>query len=225
MVSIVLIAAERYFYIAHGIQYNKILTPSRTRLLVLFSWVLAIVFGLVPELISMVHITDASIHCRFVDSNPTVIIVAASVAIPALILTVVLYTIVFSVVRRVTKSTQGPSGASRMKFKSIIIVFLSSICFLITWGPYMVTGFSYAVFCQPLGDNETCKEMALALTSPLALLGFLNSVLNPLIYAWWHRPFNMAIRKLICPKKMRAKGRNEMYDSASIDTISENFNL
>lgn len=223
MVSIVLIAVERYFYIVHGIKYDNILTQNRIRLLILCSWFVAVGFGLVPELFYKMAASDAAFHCRFVNINPTVVVVAASVAIPALLVTAILYTVVFVHVRRATKAIHN--GNSRMKFRSIVVVFLSSICFLLTWGPYMVTGFGYGVFCQKHEDNKTCKEMALALSSPLALLGFLNSVLNPIIYAWWHRPFNLAIRKLICPMKMRERVRKDMYDAASIDTISEKFDM
>lgn len=218
MISIFLIGLERFFYIVHGIKYDYILTSTRIRLLIFLAWIMGISFGLIPELLTMSEFMNSEFHCRFVNSNKAVIIVAASIAMPALLITIVLYSVIFIHVRRITKAIGGPDGSTKIKLKSILVVFISCISFLVTWGPYMVCGFLYAVFCR--SEGLTCSNIALALTSPLAVLGFFNSILNPIIYAWWHRPFNEAIRKIVCRKRMREKARNKMCD-ASIDTISE----
>lgn len=78
---------------------------------------------------------------------------------------------------------------SPKKLRAIMVVVLTTGSFIVTWIPYFIASTMY-VFCEKQATNEnTCKSLRLAIASPLAILGFLNSLLNPLIYAWWHKGF------------------------------------
>lgn len=78
---------------------------------------------------------------------------------------------------------------SPKKSRAIIVVVLTTGSFILTWVPYFVASTMY-VFCEKRATDENmCKPLRLAIASPLAILGFINSLLNPLIYAWWHKGF------------------------------------
>lgn len=97
------------------------------------------------------------------------------------------------------------------KVKAVKVVLFTSGSFVITWLPYFVASSMY-VFCDQ--TTGTCKSLRVAIASPLAVLGFLNSLLNPLIYAWWHNGFRSFMRKILC------KGRNDANEFGSSATKS-----
>ncbi|CAH0728529.1 unnamed protein product, partial [Brenthis ino] len=79
------------------------------------------------------------------------------------------------------------------KWRAIIIVMLTSGSFIFTWMPFFITVIFY-VFCQEKLTNPKCIRFRMMLGGPIATLAFLNSILNPLIYAWWHKGFQRSIR-------------------------------
>lgn len=91
------------------------------------------------------------------------------------------------------------------KWKAIKVVFFTTGSFVCTWLPYFVACSIY-VFCDFQTTPQRCQRLKFAIASPLAILGFLNSLLNPLIYAWWHNGFRKSIKKLCCIKR---KARNQ----------------
>lgn len=93
---------------------------------------------------------------------------------------------------------------SPKKSRAIMVVVLTTGSFIVTWIPYFIASTMY-VFCEKQATNEnTCKSLRLAIASPLAILGFLNSLLNPLIYAWWHRGFRTFVfTKILFRKRLQ----------------------
>lgn len=79
------------------------------------------------------------------------------------------------------------------KWRAIIIVMLTSGSFIFTWMPFFITAIFF-VFCQEKLTNPKCMHLRMMLSGPIATLAFLNSILNPLIYAWWHKGFQRSIR-------------------------------
>jgi hypothetical protein len=89
------------------------------------------------------------------------------------------------------------------KSRAIIVVALTSGSFIVTWMPYFIASTMH-VFCEKQAtDQNTCKPLRLAIASPLAILGFFNSLLNPLIYAWWHKGFRTFVFTKLCKKRVQ----------------------
>jgi hypothetical protein len=68
------------------------------------------------------------------------------------------------------------------------------------------------VHCDPQVTPEFCHNLRVAIASPLAILGFANSLLNPIIYAWWHNGFRETAKRIyrqtFCKKdKQKASAR------------------
>ncbi|XP_058465099.1 5-hydroxytryptamine receptor 1A-like [Malaya genurostris] len=89
----------------------------------------------------------------------------------------------------------APTGRNPTKWKAIKVVMLTTGCFTVTWLPYFIASTMY-VLCDPESNPDMCRGLQFAIASPLAILGFTNSLLNPVIYAWWHHGFRTSVKKL-----------------------------
>lgn len=90
--------------------------------------------------------------------------------------------------KRPNNKVKSPS-----KWKAVKVVMFTSGSFLICWGPYFIISLIYS-YCDDK-TSERCKNLSFLIASPLAILGFLNSLINPIIYAWWHQGFRTFITK------------------------------
>lgn len=82
------------------------------------------------------------------------------------------------------------------KWRAITVVMLTSGSFIVTWLPFFIVVIFF-VFCEEKLTNPQCFKYRSLMAGPLALLAFLNSILNPLIYAWWHRGFQRTVKMLL----------------------------
>ncbi|KAJ9596058.1 hypothetical protein L9F63_012791 [Diploptera punctata] len=106
---------------------------------------------------------------------------------------------------------------SPKKFRAIMVVGLTTGSFILTWVPYLVASVLYVVCMKTAENQDDCKPLSLAIASPLAILGFANSLFNPLIYAWWHKGFRTFVRTKILRRK---KVRNQSATGSSKTTSS-----
>lgn len=98
--------------------------------------------------------------------------------------------------------------SSLSKWKAIKVVLFTTGSFVITWVPYFIACVMY-VSCDWTATPERCRNIQLAIASPLAILGFANSLTNPIIYAWWHNGFRESAKAIICGAACRKKRRSE----------------
>lgn len=86
------------------------------------------------------------------------------------------------------------------KWKAIKMVLFVTGSFICTWMPYLIACVVF-VFCDFQTTPRACQKLQFAIASPLAILGFVNSLLNPVIYAWWHNGFRNSIKKMYCKRR------------------------
>ncbi|XP_048486380.1 5-hydroxytryptamine receptor 1A-alpha-like [Plutella xylostella] len=95
---------------------------------------------------------------------------------------------------RVTKTITGDyKSKDPRRLRAVVIVMLTSGSFMVTWLPYFIV-VGFYVFCTNKIGNPKCISLNDLLRGPLLTMGFLNSILNPLIYAWWHKGFKSALK-------------------------------
>ena len=87
-----------------------------------------------------------------------------------------------------TVTTPPTPSRQPSKWKAIKIVLFTTGAFVVTWVPYFVASTIF-VYCDQEKNPKFCNSLKIAIASPLAILGFTNSLLNPIIYAWWHNGF------------------------------------
>ncbi|XP_063546177.1 5-hydroxytryptamine receptor 1A-like [Cydia strobilella] len=105
-----------------------------------------------------------------------------------------------------------PKPKEPNRWRAIIVVMLTTGSLLFTWLPYFVT-VTFFVFCEDKLTNPRCIQYRIALGGSIPTLAFLNSILNPLIYAWWHKGFQKTVRNMF--KKYRA---NTSYAASTYST-------
>ncbi|XP_045466922.1 5-hydroxytryptamine receptor 7-like isoform X2 [Harmonia axyridis] len=118
--------------------------------------------------------------------------------------------------------------SSSKRWKSIKIVVFSTANFLFTWFPYIIVSLYYMSVCDD-DTSKRCKSLSLILASPLAMLGFVSSILSPIIYAWWHKGFNKNFKKRISTFRLRNPSFNKKVvpntcSNSTMTTILENSN-
>ncbi|XP_046751165.1 glucose-dependent insulinotropic receptor-like [Diprion similis] len=103
------------------------------------------------------------------------------------------------------------------KVKAVKVVMFTCGSIVLTWIPYFIASCVY-VFCDSAAGE--CKTLRIAIASPLAILGFLNSLFNPVIYAWWHNGFRTSVQKLFCKKRSSSQSQNTSSTQSSQKTVS-----
>lgn len=93
-----------------------------------------------------------------------------------------------------TKDPQGKQ-TEPSKWKATKVVLFTTGSFFFTWTPWFIASVMY-VFCKPQDTPIYCNELKIIIESFLCLLGFANSLLNPMIYAWWHNGFRRSTAKM-----------------------------
>lgn len=70
-------------------------------------------------------------------------------------------------------------------------------------------------------DSKRCKNLTIIIASPLAILGFTNSLINPIIYAWWHKGFRTFVQKRVRTMKMKISRKNHVaeYNTSTKSTV------
>ncbi|XP_050675421.1 5-hydroxytryptamine receptor 1A-like isoform X2 [Leptidea sinapis] len=91
------------------------------------------------------------------------------------------------------KDSKKAKAKEATKWRAVYIVMLTTGSFVCTWIPFFITVIFF-VFCEQKLTNPKCLQLRMMLGGPLAALAFLNSIFNPLIYAWWHKGFQRNIK-------------------------------
>lgn len=156
-------------------------------------------------------------RCWFILLAPkNLVVLTVGVGAVPLVLVVVLYSIIlYQALKNIKKIQNQPkvapveagSGNLRMfvgnprhqedtrnrpnKWRAIKVVMFTSGAFVLSWGPYFVACTIYV-----LTDNEKmANTLRVLIASPFAILGFCNTLIDPLIYAWWHKGFRNFIKR------------------------------
>ncbi|EFA07404.2 glucose-dependent insulinotropic receptor [Tribolium castaneum] len=117
------------------------------------------------------------------------------------------------------KTKPSTSVKSPSKWRAIKVVLFTTGSFVITWSPYFVASLIYVYQCENI-DSKKCKNLRIIIASPLAILGFTNSLINPIIYAWWHKGFRTYVQKRMSTVIMRTRWKRNSIDNTTKSTSS-----
>lgn len=91
------------------------------------------------------------------------------------------------------------------KWKAIKIVCFTTGTIAFTMLPFFLVSLMY-IYCDHEINPNYCDVLKKTVASPLTILLYLNSVLNPIIYVWWHSGFR-TIRSMEFVRFIRARRR------------------
>lgn len=79
------------------------------------------------------------------------------------------------------------------KWRAITVVLVTTGTIVMTWLPFFIAVIFF-VFCEDKLTNHECVRLRFWLGAPLPFLAFTNSIVNPLVYAWWHKGFKKSVK-------------------------------
>lgn len=199
--SLLAVAVERYVAIFMPLRYCALMTPRNAALVILATWLLAFVIGLVP--LMGWHKTPAgSGECFFVlvvDMTYMVYFNFFACVLAPLLVMFLVYARIFVAVRRQLRRVEAePSGRGgerqmgakmRRETKMAASLFLVLFLFAVCWVPL------HLINCFLL----LCPRCSVPLELLLAaiILSHANSAVNPFLYAYTMTPFRDAFKAIM----------------------------
>lgn len=191
--SLLAVAVERYVAIFLPFHYHSTMTPRNALLVILVTWVLAFLIGLVP--LMGWHKTPAeSGFCFFVTVVDMTYMVYfnffACVLVP-LVVMFLIYAQIFITVKRQMRRIAADRGAHgtgeadiKKEMKTATSLFLVLFLFTVCWIPLHIIN-CFLLLCP------TC-QVPLPLLLTAIILSHANSAVNPFLYAYKMKSFREA---------------------------------
>ncbi|XP_035380553.1 adenosine receptor A1-like [Electrophorus electricus] len=195
--SLLAVAAERYVAIFMPFRYHSLMRPRNALLIILVTWVLAFLIGLVP-LMGWHKTPPASGYCFFVfvvDMTYMVYFNFFACVLAPLVVMFLIYAQIFAAVKRQMRriaadrgGTAGGEGAAKIKreMKTATSLFLVLFLFTVCWIPLHV------INCFLLLCPSCPVPLPLLLTA--IILSHANSAVNPFLYAYKMKSFREAFK-------------------------------
>ena len=206
--NLMFISIDRYFAIKHPLVHHTKMTTATCKYIILATWIHAILTS-----------------CLFlIEQNWKYLVIFLSGFVFPLLIILFCYGGILSVV--VTRSRLAKRLGRRLsnEFKTARSLSVVTGAFVICWLPFFLTSLAYH-YCE-----AACKEdieRIPAITSAVKWLHYLNSCLNPIIYAFLNPTFKLAFRNIIrriCGKgylyspdtesSMSLRGRRDTYNGS-----------
>lgn len=192
--SLLAVAVERYVAIFMPFRYHSLMTPRNALLVILITWVLAFLIGLVP-LMGWHKTPPTSGYCFFVLVVDMTYMVYfnffACVLTPLLVMFLIYAQIFVTVKRQVRRIAAERGGADRAanikkEMKTATSLFLVLFLFTVCWIPLHV------INCFLLLCPSCPVPLPLLLTA--IILSHANSAVNPFLYAYKMKSFREAFK-------------------------------
>ena len=195
--SILLIAVDRYIFIAHGLRYLVIVTPTRTFLVIGFTWLyfmteVSVLIGLGKGHMTRMTCKYSLFITEMVYNNilmPRFVVVA--------LVTVGFYTAISCIAYKQGKKIaalnqpydtyEATTNRQQKRIAKMMIMVLGTyfICYI----PHIVISILERVYTDSMA--------ILVLEKITVVIFWTNTWINPIIYAWKSEDFRVAFRKLL----------------------------
>nr|XP_006118181.1 glucose-dependent insulinotropic receptor [Pelodiscus sinensis] len=206
ILTMILVAFDRYLAIKQPFQYFRIMSGLVVSACLVGLWLAACFIGFLPLLVQGFQQKSYEGKCAFFGVfQPTYMLTIFCIGFfPALSIFIYLYCDILKIaslhVQHIREVAQaGLAGNSPLPhnprdMKAVRTVAILIGCFVLSWAPFFITSIVQVV-CQECFLYEVIERY-------LWLLGLCNSLLNPLIYAYWQKEVRLQIYQLsLCMKR------------------------
>lgn len=226
--SLLAVAVERYVAIFMPFRYQVLMTPRNATLVIVATWLLAFLIGLVP-LMGWHKKQPDSGHCFFVlvvDMTYMVYFNFFACVLTPLVIMFLIYARIFIMVkqqvRRIAAEQSGHGDAQaraaasiRREMKTATTLFLVLFLFTVCWIPLHV------INCFLLLCPRCSVPFELLLTA--IILSHANSAVNPFLYAYTMTAFRDTFRAIfMCCRSAGGSGASNMVsgECCTCETIT-----
>lgn len=234
--TLTIISIDRYFKVGKPFKYKTMMSTTKCKIIIMFLWLYSAVvafLGLMSYGSSKgVHITNVG---TCVNDNKVFYTLAAFLGffIPVLIL-IIMCTLMFRIVRKFHRSrsthNQNASFESPMmprvhvtgkrvtnSNRRTVGIFSLVVCaFIMCWGPFFILFLISQYNIDLLYTNK--KGFQILSMICFNILPYTNSFLNPIIYAYFDKSFNMAIKNLLL--RMAGKQPRSLKSTATSHALA-----
>ncbi|XP_067395132.1 glucose-dependent insulinotropic receptor-like [Emydura macquarii macquarii] len=206
ILTLLLISLDRYLAVKFPLYYPTLLTKKPMVFSLIILWAVSFLFGHMPLISPSLQKSNYMGYCGllYAARSDYLYVICFGIFIPSLLVLICLHIsigrVAYSQHKRIWRTCMQtePLTAHLRHFKALRTVLIVIVGFTICWGPYYVAGFVQA----------TCDSCNLAepMTDVLFLLGEINSLINPLIYALYSKDIRSHLPTLMkCKKKGQVK--------------------
>ncbi|XP_032448431.1 nociceptin receptor isoform X1 [Lynx canadensis] len=214
-------SVDRYVAICHPIRALDVRTSSKAQAVNVAIWALASVVGVPVAIMGSAQVEDEEIECLVEIPAPQDYwgpVFAVGIFLFSFVIPVLIISICYSLMIRRLRGVRLLSG-SREKDRNLRrisrLVLVVVAVFVGCWTPVQVF-----VLVQGLGVQPG-SETAVAVLRFCTALGYVNSCLNPILYAFLDENFKACFRKFCCAPALR----REMQVSDRVRSIAKDVAL
>ena len=206
IINLCLISIDRYIAVSSPLTYYTIMTARRARLSIVAAWVYAIICSSLSLIVALVDKAQRATTGRIF----AVFISFAAFFVPLIVLLSIYGTILCTALTHVRRINirdaivnHGLERERRTRFAGELKVTKTLALvvggFLICWGPFFTLVMLYAV-CRD------CSHFAFEVNASY-WLKYLNSIVNPVVYAVFNMNFRQAFLKLLIGRRAHNRWR------------------
>ncbi|XP_069064057.1 glucose-dependent insulinotropic receptor [Pleurodeles waltl] len=208
ILTMVLVAMDRYVAIKQPLRYLQVMTAPVVASFLVGLWIVSCFFGFLPVMIEDFQHNDYGGKCTFFNVfQPSYMLTVFSLGfLPGLLVFVYFYCDILKIARShahqiwdIEQVGPAPSCTNLHNshdLKAIRTVAILIGCFVLFWSPFFVASIV----------QLACKSCVLyeVIEKYLWLLGLGNSLLNPLIYAYWQKEVRQQLYHMCLAVRRRA---------------------
>ncbi|XP_070604874.1 nociceptin receptor [Erythrolamprus reginae] len=201
--TLTMMSVDRYIAICHPIKALDIRTPHKAKVVNVGIWALASVFGIPVMVMGSTERENDEIDCLIRLPEPEDYwepIFGICVFLFSFMIPVMVITICYSLMIRRLKNVRVLSGSKEKdrnlrRIARLVLVVVA--VFIICWTPVHIF-----VLVRSLGA-KTDNELSLSILYFCTALGYANSCLNPVLYAFLDENFKTCFKKFCFPSSFR----------------------
>ena len=220
VLNLLAVALERFLAISDPFRYQRLMTVKRAMVVVLITWVVAILLGLVPIMgwnLGQERFKTCS-FIEVIDMKYMVYLNFFGVIIPPLVFMLVIYLYIFHIIRKQQRRTvthltvlsrderrnvrqqkREVRGAKGLAY----VIILFAVC----WIPLHIMN------CFILFDPEKAAPFPALLAA--IVLSHANSFVNPFLYAFSNSQFKRAMERLLCCGRLHSNYNSDSSDGTT----------
>ncbi|XP_066299406.1 melanocortin receptor 5-like [Branchiostoma lanceolatum] len=188
--SLLILTAERYWFIVHGMSYLVNVTNERCVVMIVAAWVWSCFFAVLPNFgwsctVGCISVAGAG----YPPSYLVLVLVLVFIPMAAIVgLNTGIFWCLWQQVSAIKRQEAAVQANHRTSRKSSITILIITVLFLAAWLPFCVN-IAGAVACQQDCSNND--------DAPMLALVVLNSALNPIIYGFRLKEIRRGVKRLL----------------------------